>query len=135
MAWVAFTFIADDVLTSAEMTNLFDDFQAFADQSSGAPILCNSYVNQHMLNAYISNTPNRYLTPGSLVLNQMFGQSQQTTPTMKLFSINYVSGNGTPILFSHTVFYSNIFYDGVFGDNLGAQNTYIDMRWRGITSG
>ena len=113
MAWTSFTFVADDVLTSTEMTNLFDDFQAFADQSSGAPTLCNSYVNQGMFKKpiQIGNTNIELL--GNQI-TYIWGIMQFQSVFMRAFSVNRYSGTGSPVLFFNAI------KNG--GDNIGCDN-------------
>lgn len=49
MAWTNLTFSFGSTLSSSQMTQLFDDFQAFADKASGAPVLANNYVTNAMM--------------------------------------------------------------------------------------
>lgn len=49
MAWTALTFAYGSLLTSTKMTQLFDNFQAFADKDSGAPVLANDYIIAAMI--------------------------------------------------------------------------------------
>ena len=51
MAWTTLTFAYGSLLTSTKMTQLYDNFTAFANKDSGAPVLANSYVVEAMLAA------------------------------------------------------------------------------------
>ena len=101
MAWVAFTFIADDVLTSTEMTNLFNNFQAFADKASGAPVLKNSYVTRKIFKSMYSTLSGTNLPANQITYigGQLFG-GENATSAHRIFNINRYSGNGSPVLFS-----------------------------------
>jgi len=50
MAWTSLTFSFGSTLTSAKMTQLYDNFQALADKASGAPTLANDYIVNAMVN-------------------------------------------------------------------------------------
>ena len=51
MAWTTLTFPYGSLLTSTKMTQMQDNFTAFANKDSGAPVLANSYVVEAMLAA------------------------------------------------------------------------------------
>ncbi len=48
--WIDITFAYGSILTSAKMTNLFNNFEGLAKQDSGAPQLWNAYKGMHGFN-------------------------------------------------------------------------------------
>jgi hypothetical protein len=56
MAWTALTFAYGSKLTSTKMTQLFDNFTAFANKDSGAPVLENQYITMVMHQHYVAGS-------------------------------------------------------------------------------
>lgn len=51
MTWTTLSYAYGSTLTSAKMTQLYDNFAAFGNKDAGAPTLAASYVNQTMIAA------------------------------------------------------------------------------------
>lgn len=56
MAWTALSFSYGSKLTSTQMTQLFDNFTAFANKDSGAPVLENQYITMVMHQNYVAGS-------------------------------------------------------------------------------
>lgn len=116
MAWTALSFAYGSKLTSTKMTQLFDNFTAFGNKDSGAPVLKNQYITMPMHLFYTAGSYFIGLNGGMVTTNQ------QTWAKVKEFALP--KGGTIKVAFSLQSSNAANRYGAVFRNGTIVSSTY-----------